>query len=116
MYEMFLHLIQTQVKREQALQRTLCKLNKKSIFIESEYSELYPKGSKIARLYGTPKIHKSLSSGSIPRLRPIVSSIDTYNYELTQYLGSLLSPHIPWSYATKDSFTFIEEIKQLNTW
>ena len=95
---------------------TLRKLNEKSIFSESEYSNLYPKGSKIARLYGTPKIHKSFSSGSIPPLRPIVSSIDTYNYKLAQYLGSLLSPHIPSNYATKDSFTFIEEIKQLNTY
>ena len=70
------------IKREQALQRTLRKLNKKSIFSESEYSDLYPKGSKIARLYGTPKMHKSFSSGSTPPLRPIVSSIDTYNYKL----------------------------------
>ena len=102
------------IKREQALQRTLRKLNKKSIFSESEYSDLYPKGSKIARLYGTPKMHKSFSSGSIPPLRPIVSSIDTYNYKLAQYLGSLLSPHIPSNYATKDSFTSIEEIEKLN--
>ena len=47
-------------------------------------------------------------------MRPIVSSIDTYNYKLAQYLGSLLSLHIPSNYTTKDSFTFIEEIKQLN--
>ena len=102
------------IKREQALQRTLHKLNKKSIFRESEYSDLYPEGSKIARLYGTPKINNSFSSGSIPSLQPIVSSIDTYNYKLDQYLGSLLSPHIPSNYTTKGSFTFIEEIKQLN--
>ena len=47
------------LKREQALQRTLRKLNQKGIFSESEYSDLYPKDSKIARLYGTPKMHKS---------------------------------------------------------
>ena len=56
------------IKREQALQRALRKLNKKSIFSESEYSDLYPKGCKITRLYGTPKMHKSFSSGSIPSL------------------------------------------------
>ena len=49
-------------------------------------------------------------------MRPIVSSIDTYNYKLAQNLESLLSPHIPSNYTTKDSFTFIEEIKQLNTY
>ena len=31
------------IKREQALQRTLPKLNKKNIFSESENSDLYPK-------------------------------------------------------------------------
>ena len=45
-------------------------------------------------------------------MRPIVSPIDTYSYKLAQYLRSLLSPHIPLKYATKDSCTFI---KQLNT-
>ena len=104
------------IKREQALQRTLHKLNKKSISRESEYSDLYLKGSKVDRLYGTPKIHKTFSSGSIPPLRPIVSSTDTYNYKLAQYLGSLLSPHIPSNYTTEDSFTSIKEIKQLNTY
>ena len=61
----------------------LCKLNKKSIFSEREYSDLYPKCSKIGNLYGTKKLHKSFSSGFIPPL--------TVFY-------------------TKDSFTFIEEI------
>ena len=32
-------------------------------------------------------------------------------YHLAQYLGSLLSPHIPSKYTIKNSFTFIEEIK-----
>ena len=98
------------------MQKTLCKLNKKSIFSEIEYSNLYPKGSKIARLYGTPKIHKSFSSGPIPPLQPIISSIDNHSYKLAQYLGSLLSPHVPSNYATKGSFTFIQEIKHLNSY
>ena len=61
----------------------------------------------------TPKILKSFTPDSIPSILPIVSSIDTY--KVPQYLGSLLSTHIPSNYATKDSFSFIEEIKQLNT-
>ena len=47
----------------------------------------------------------------LPPFRPIVSSIGTYNYNLTQYLGSFISPHIPPEYSTKASFTFIEEVK-----
>ena len=103
-------------KREQALQRKIGKLNKKNIFSESEYSEIYLKGSEIAGIHGAPKIHKSFSPGSIPPWRPIVSSIDTYNNKLAQYLGSLLSPHIRSNYAAQDNFTFIKEIKQVNTY
>ena len=62
-------------------------------------------------LYGTPKIHKAFLTGAIPSFQPIVSSISTYDYNLEQYLGSLLSPHRPSEYSTKDSFTFIEGIK-----
>ena len=39
----------------------------------------------------------------------------TYNYRLAQYLGSLLSSHIPPNYATKDNFTLTKEVKQLNS-
>ena len=45
------------IKRKQAIQRTIHKLNKKSIFSEREYSNLYPEGSKIARHFGTPEIN-----------------------------------------------------------
>ena len=38
----------------------------------------------------------------------------TYNYNLAQYLGFLLSPHIRSEYSTKGSFTFIEEIKSVS--
>ena len=70
------------------------KLIKTNIFSDIQYLNLYPKGTKPARLYGTPKIHKAFLPGSLPPFRPIVSSIGTYNYNLAQYLGSLLSPHI----------------------
>ena len=35
-----------------------------------------PSGSTPAPVYGTPKMHKFLSSGIFPKLRPIVSSMD----------------------------------------
>ena len=55
--------------------------------------------------------HKGFLTKSCPPFQPIVSSICTYNYNLGQYVGSFLSSHIPSEYSTKDSFTFIEEIK-----
>ena len=99
------------LKRERTLQRTLREIVKKNMFSDIEYSNLYPKDSKPAWIYGTPKIHKAFLPGFLPSFRPIVTSISNYNYILSQYLGSLLSPHIPSEYSTKDSFTFIEEIK-----
>ena len=102
------------LKRERALQRTLREINKKNIFSDIEYSNLYPKGTKPARLYGTPKIHNTFLPGSPPSFRTTVSSIGTYNYNLAQYLDSLLSPHILSEHSTKDSFTFIEEIKSVS--
>ena len=83
------------LKRQRALQQTLCEINKKNKYSDFEYSNLYPKSTKPARLCGIPKIHKTFLPGSLPPFQPIVSSNDTYNYNLAQYLGSLLSPHIP---------------------
>ena len=68
------------MKREASLQRFLRKLKQKKIFNESEYDKLYPSGSVPARIYGTPKMLKLSYSDSFPKLRPIVSSIGTFNY------------------------------------
>ena len=66
------------LKREIALQRTLRKINKKIyIFSDIKYSNLYPEGTKPARLYGTPQIHKAFLQGSPPPFRPVASSIGT---------------------------------------
>ena len=103
------------LKRERALQRTLREINKKNIFSDTEYSNLYPKGTKPARLYGTPKIRKAFLPGCLPPFWPTVSLIGTYNYNLAQHLGSLLLPHIPFEYSTNFwSFTFIEEIESVS--
>ena len=80
------------LKREASLQRFLRKLKQKNIFNEIEYDKLYPSGSPLARIYCTPKLHKFSSSDSFPKLRQIVSSIGTFNYNLARFLCDLLSP------------------------
>ena len=67
------------LKREALLQRFLCKLKQKNFLNENEYDKLYPSGSAPARIYGTPKMHKFSPSDSFPKLRPIVSSVGTFN-------------------------------------
>ena len=70
---------------------------------------MYPFGSAPARIYGTPKMHKFSSSDSFPKLRPIVSSIGTFNYNLARFLCDLLSPLVP-----NDPFSFVSQIKTAN--
>ena len=61
-----------------------------------------PSGSAPARIFGTPKMHKSSSSDSFPKLHPIVSSIGTFNYNLSPFLYDVLSSLVPNDYSCKD--------------
>ena len=102
------------MKREASLQRFLCKLKEKNFFNEIEYDKLYPSGSAPARIYGTPKMHKFSSSDSFPKLRPIVSSIGAFDYNLARFLCDLLSPLVPNDYSCKDTFSFVSQINNAN--
>ena len=87
------------LKRETLLQRFLRKLKRKNFFNKNEYDKLYPSGSAPARIYGTPKMHKFSSSDSFAKLRPIVSSIGTFNCNLAHFLCDLFSPLVPNDYS-----------------
>ena len=79
-----------------------------------DYKFIYPTGSGPAKIYGTPKMHKLTDSDSFPKLQPTVSSVGTCNYNLAKYLCNLLSPHLPEQYCTKDTLTFLEEVKRVS--
>ena len=98
------------MKREASLQHFLCKLKQKNFFNEIEYDKLYPPGSAPACIYGTPKMHKFSSSDSFPKLRQIVSSIGTFNYNLAHILSHLLLALVPNDYPCKDTFSFVSQI------
>ena len=59
-------------------------------------------------------MHKISSSGSFPKLRPIVSPIGIFNYNLACFLCDLLSPLVPNDYSCKDTFSFASQIKNAN--
>ena len=59
-------------------------------------------------------MHKFSSSDSFPNLRPILSSIGTFNYNLARFLRDLLSPLVPNDYSCKDTFSFVSQIKNAN--
>ena len=96
------------LKFEASLQCFLRKLK------HNEYDQLYPSGSAPACIYGSPEMHKFSSSDSFPKLRPIVSSIGTFNYNLAHFLSDLCSPLIPNDYSCKDTVTFVSQIKNAN--
>ena len=75
---------------------------------------MYPFGSAPAGIYGTTKMHKFSSSDSFPKLRPIVSSIVTFNYNLVRFLCDLLSSLAPNDYSCKHTFSFVSQIKNAN--
>ena len=79
-------------------------MSQKNFFNEIEYDKLYPSGSVPARIYGTPKMHKFSSNDSFPKLRPVVSSIGTFNHNLARSLCDLLSPLVPNDYSCKHNF------------
>ena len=102
------------LKREGQLKRYLCKLKNlhRSFFSQTLYDKIYPRGSVPARIYGLPKTHKKFTN--VPPFRPVVSSIGTFNYNLAQYLGSLLTPLLTMDYTATDTFTFVNELKQVS--
>ena len=59
-------------------------------------------------------MHRIKSSTEIPPFRPIVSSINTYNYCLAKYLCNLLQPHLPATYTISDTFSFVQELGTTN--
>ena len=75
----------------------------KNAFTNENYEEIYPSCSKPVFIYEKPKIHK-LKHNNINELslRPIISSIGTYNYNLAKFLSSLLKPVISTTHCTKD--------------
>ena len=102
------------MKREASLQRFLRQSKQKNFLKENEYDKLYPSGSAPAHIYGTHKMRKFSSSDLFPKLRPIVSSICTFNYNLAHFLCDLLSPLVPNDYSCKDTFSFVSQIKNAN--
>ena len=92
---------------EGQLQRKLLNCKKKGFSTDSVYTKVYPNGSKPARIYGLPKMHKEYAD--FPSFRPIISSLGTFNYALAAHLGSILKDLLQSEYSCSDTFNFIQE-------
>ena len=100
--------------REGQLQRYLRELKKKQFLDDATYERIYPSGSQPSRLYGTPKVHKIKSNPEVPSFRPIVSSIGSFNYNLSRFLRDMLTPFILTDYCTQGSFSFVKEVQEVS--
>ena len=96
--------------RERQLQRFLRKLKNGRLFNDDLYKSVNPMGSRPARMYGLPKLHKMFDT--VPAFRPILSSIGTYNYQLTKFLDKLLDDVILNDHSTKDTFSLLKSLKR----
>ena len=83
----------------------------KSFVTTDLYKHLYPHGFKPGIMYGLSKIHKPLVN-DFPRLRPILSAINTGTYKWAKFFVPLLKPFTSNNYTVKDSFDFSKEITQ----
>ena len=82
------------------LQRYLRELKKRHFLDAATYDRICLSGSQPSRLYGTPKIHKMKYNSEVPSFRPTVSSIGSFNYNLSRFLCNVLTPFIPTGYNT----------------
>ena len=86
-------------------------LNKKGEIDDVCYKQLRPTGSIPSQLYGLPKIHKDKTP-----LRPIISQIGSYTYNLAKFLVPILKPLTTNKYSIKDSFSFVQELLSINSY
>ena len=100
--------------REGKLQRFLRDLKKNDKIDKEIYSTIYPSGSQPARIYGLPKMHKIQSPNAVPPFRPIVSSVNTFNYQLPKCLCNLLQSHLPNTCSVSDTFSFVQELETVD--
>ena len=103
------------LRRGGNLQRFLSTLKNKYFFTKEQCDNIYAFDSQPARIHSIPKKHTLKSSADILTFRPIVSSIGTYNYNLTKFLTDMLGPVIPTEYYAKDSFSFCKEIQEVSS-
>ena len=83
----------------------------KKIFSKETYEKIYSSGSKPAFTFGTPTINKLKHVINDLYLRPIISSVGSYNYNLAKFLTTLLKPLISAIHCTKHLFSLCEKIK-----
>ena len=80
-----------------------------NILPKSIADSLFPKGSRLAQLYGLSKTHKPELS-----MRPILSATNKYNYPFAKWLKEKLKPLSNNAYTISDIFQFSKDIRNIS--
>ena len=85
-------------------------LHKTKSINQQIYKKIYSTGAKCGVAYGLTKVHKNNNP-----IRPIVSTIGTYNYNASNYLTKVLTSTLKskFKYVVKDSFDFINKLSKI---
>ena len=97
------------LKKEDQLIRILQIMMKRGFLSKEEYERARSRGSNCARMYGLPKIHTEGIA-----MRPVISSIGSYNYRLAKVISARIEPSRHSQYILRDTFDFIDSLKGLN--
>ena len=89
------------LQKEADLDRVLTSMKEK--LPNDVRNEIRPHGSRLAHMYGLPKLHKQ----GVP-LRPVLSATGTYNFKLAKWLNSILQPLIPAKHTVDSAFDFVD--------
>ena len=94
------------IANENRVTRLLLRLKKERYITQADYNLARPIGSRAARLYGLPKLHKPNHP-----LRPVMSATKTVGYGLGKMLTQRLSHLRSSPYVIKDSFDFVRKVR-----
>jgi hypothetical protein len=100
----------TLIEKEKSMNKYILKLYKNKVIDQETYWKIHSTSASYATMYGQPKIHKI----NYP-VRPIISSIGSYNHDLSKHLYQIIKNNRPsqsFSYI-RDSFDFVKKIAEM---
>ena len=96
-------------EKEVEMNKLIRELKNNKIIDPKLFWKLHSTSSNVPVLYNQPKLHKA----GLP-MRPVTSSIGSYNYPLSKYLASKIAQcKQPTSSYMKDSFEFVTTILRI---
>ena len=96
-------------EREAELNKYVLELLRQGVIDKKLYYQLRSTCSSLSVFYGLPKVHKN----GYP-IRPIISTIGSYQYQLSKYLARAIRSARPQADSyIKDSFEFVKKMKEV---